>query len=302
MRATLLRAVGLGGLVAAGLLLTLAPHAGAANPACPPGAAGTLANISRAIVPIGFSATRTFTVNKGGHVLTITNLRVTAPAEYGAEQVADKAGYALRLKAPHAGAFDVQGTWTVSYTDESGASVTCDATGIATLEATRGTLLPVTPPKWSSNKNPIVWTWLCKPDSDPTPRSVTIRWEVDPRDLPLFSRGGNPPFRFKHHPKTLRATTADPCDSSQSAGFTRKRLQKGGMLTVFLGRAAHSSVGGLLVRFNGVFRNPKNGNAHALHLGIALRAGPRVLANVKVCTFDSFYFILAKGKHVACWW
>jgi hypothetical protein len=297
MRRLVLHALGLGGLAAAGLLLAFAPRAGAANPACPAGVGGTLGNLGRSIVPIGYQATRTFIVNKGGQVLTITNLRVTAP---GAVHVADNVGYALRFTAPE-GPYEVQGTWTAGYRDESGTPQTCDAAGALTLNAATGSPLRLFRPKWGQHRNPAVWNWVCQPDSDPVPRTLTIRWEVDPRDLPLFAKGGNPPFRFRFHPKTIRLATGDPCDVRQSAAFTRKRLQPQGKLTVFLGRLKGSAIGALSVRYTGIIRNPKNGNVHSVRLQITLKAGSRVLEDVKVCTWDAFYMTLAKGKGILCW-
>jgi hypothetical protein len=303
MKRAFLGAFAIAGLTSTALLLAVTQHAGAANQPCTSGAPGMFKNIGRAIVPIGIPALRGFAVDKGGATVTISNLQVTVPAEYGAVHVPSKTAYVLRLEATHAGSFDAQATWTAHYTEDDGTVVTCDASATSTLDAAKGSPLPVSPPPGGKQyKNPIIWSWRCKADSDPTPRTVTIRWEVDPRDLPLFSRGGNPPFRFTHHPRTLRATTADPCDGHQFAGFTRKRLQKGGKLTVLIGGNADSGGGGVLVKFGGEFRNPKNGNAHALHLGITIQAGTRVLAETKVCTFFQFGFVVAKGKHVGCWW
>jgi hypothetical protein len=298
MKRFVLPAIGLGGLAAVGLLLAFAPRAGgAANTACPAGVGGTLANLGRSIVPIAYATTRTVTVNKGGQQLTITNLRVTAP---GAVPVADKAGFGLRITATE-GPYEVQGTWTVGYTDEQGAPRTCDAAGALTLNAAKGSPLTLYRPTWSRHLNPAVWRWACEPDSDPVPRALTIKWEVDPRGLPLGAKGGNPPFRFRFHPKTIRLTTGDPCDARQSAGFTRKRLEPQGKLSVSLGRLKGRTLGALSVRYTGIIRNEKSGSFNSVRLQITLKAGARVLEDVKVCTWDAFYMTLAKGKGVLCW-
>src|SRR4051812_24852671 len=108
------------------VLLSTAQHARAANPACPEEAPGELFTLSRTVVPIGVASVRTFQIDKRGAKATIYNLAVSAPAGYESARVTSKAGYALRLRAPQAGQFDVRATWTVTYDDGSG-PITCDA-------------------------------------------------------------------------------------------------------------------------------------------------------------------------------
>ncbi len=167
----------------------------------------------------------------------------------------------------------------------------------------KGTPLAVrSPPGKKQYGNPIIWGWRCKADSDPAPQLLTIRWESDPRNLPLFSRGGKPPYKFSRRAKTIKVPTADPCDGHQVGGFTKKRLAKNATLSVILGGNATSGAGGLLVNFGGEFRNGRRGNVHPLHLGITLRQGSRTLVNTKVCAWDQLGFEIAKGKGVSCWW
>jgi hypothetical protein len=281
-------------------LLALPSPAAAADP-CPPGAPGTLSNISRAIVPIGVTVIRGFNVLGNGVVTT--NLLLTAPPEYNPKQIPGNNTYVLRLKAPHAGPFDVHATWTQQYTDNDGVKQTCSSSGDTTLNGSKGKPLVVTQPPGTKKQydNPIIWGWRCTADSDPIPQLLTLRWESDPRPLPLFFRGGKPPFKFTKRAKTIKVTTADPCDGHQVGGFLKKRLAKNAKLSVILGGNATTGAGGLLVKFGGEFRNGRHGDAKPLHLGIILRQGSRTLVNVKVCTYWQLGFEIAKGKGVNCW-
>ncbi len=230
---------------------------------------------------------------------------MTAPAEYGATHVPGAKVYVLRFEAQHAGPFDAHATWTAQYKDDLGVVWTCDASGVLTLDAEKGRPLALRQPL-STGKHqwddPIIWKWHCLPDSDPIPRSLTIKWEVDKRELPLFFRGGNPPFRLSKRAKTLRASTADPCDGHQVGGFTKKRLAKNATLSVILGGNAETGAGGLLVKFGGEFRlGGRRGNIHPLHLGIVLKEGSRTLINAKVCAWQQTGFEIASHSGVSCW-
>src|SRR5436305_471601 len=120
MRRTLLAMLGIALAASAAVLLATAQHARAANPACAEDAPGELFTVSRTVVPIGVAAVRTFQIDKGGAKATISNLAVSAPPGYDGARVTSKSGYALRLRAPQAGQFDVQATWTVTYNDGTG--------------------------------------------------------------------------------------------------------------------------------------------------------------------------------------
>jgi hypothetical protein len=148
--------------------------------------------------------------------------------------------------------------------------------------------------------SPLVWTWRCKADSDPTPLDVTLRWEVDPRQLPLFSKGGNAPFRFSARAKTLTMRTGDSCDVRQAAGFERKLVQ-GAKLKALAGGNVQSGSGLLFIQLKGGFRNP-NGNKAPFHLGVTLRQGSRTLVQTKLCAWYQSSFLVARGKGVSCWW
>lgn len=301
-RFVLLWAAGFSALLVGAASFGAPSHATAAV-ACPPGVASTFSGLSRPIVPIGYSALRLFAVEP--HV--VTDVQLSAPAEYNAVQVPSNLGYGLRFKAPHAGAFDVQATWTEMYYDGS-ATVPCTATGNVTLTASSGVPLKLKPPREkrvtgnTQVENPAVWTWKCSAGSNPTPLSVRVRWEIDLKSLPVGSRGGHAPFRFTRRAKTFSFTTGDPCDFRQSAEKTVK-LPHSAKLGASAGR--YENGGSLTVSFlgadHGIFRNPK-GNAAPLHVGIALSQGNRSLVSSRLCAWYDSSFAVARGKNVSCWW
>ena len=203
----------------------------------------------------------------------------------------------LRLTAPRAGSFPVQASWTVQLSDGS-----CSVSGSATLIAAAGTPVTVKPPPTRrfpgvstiQYDTPMVWTWVCTADTDPTPMAATIRWEVDHRQLPLFSKGGKPPFKFTKRAKSFVVRAGDSCDARQ-VGVVRKTLAKGSTLLVGLGS------GGLRVNLRGGFRNP-NGNKAPFHLGITLKQGSRTLLDRKLCAWYQSSFLVADRAGISCWW
>ena len=277
----------------------LPSHATAADVACPAQVAGTLANVSRPIVPIGVSVIRGFTVTAQGGA-KVSGVQLSAPPEYKAKQIPANKAFGLRFTAPSAGAFAVQATWTESYV-EAGATLSCTGTGSSTLTAARGTPLEVRPPKGGKQyDSPLVWTWKCRADSDPTPLDVTLRWEVDPRPLPLFSKGGSAPFKFTARARTLSTRAGDSCDVRQAAGFERKLVQ-GAKLKALVGGNVQSGSGLLFIQLKGGFRNP-SGNKAPFHLGVTLRQGSRTLVQSKLCAWYQSSFVVARGKGISCWW
>ena len=282
-------------------LLTHPARAAAGDP-CLPGAPGTLTNISRAIVPVGTTVIRGFNVVGDG--VTATGVQLTAPPGYSPTQIPGNKAYVLRLKAPRAGPFSVHATWTEQYTDDNGVPQTCSSRGDSTLNAAKGRPLVVkAPPGKTQYDNPIVWGWKCNPDSDPIPQLLTIRWEVDQRELPLFFKGGNPPFKLSSRAKTIRIPNADPCDGHQVTGLTKKRLAKNATLSVILGGNFKTGFGGLLVKFGGEFRirRGNQNNIHPLHLGIVLKQGSRTLVDSKVCAWQQTGWEVANHRGVNCW-
>jgi hypothetical protein len=258
--------------------------------------AGTLTNVSRAIVPIGVTVSRGFTVPPAGDS-TVSGLELSAPPDYKAQQIPGSQPAVLRLTAPRAGSFAVQATWTV--TSSQG---TCTASGSSTLNAAAGTPLKIKPPPARrfpgqaaiQYDRPLVWTWACSADSDATPMAATIRWEVDYRQLPLFSKGGKPPFKFTKRAKAFVVQAGDSCDARQ-VGSVRKQLPKGSSLQVALGS------GGFRVDLKGGFRNA-NGNKAPFHLGVTLKQGSRTLLDRKLCAWYQSSFVVADRAGISCWW
>jgi hypothetical protein len=214
-----------------------------------------------------------------------------------AQQIAGNQAAVLRLTAPRAGSFAVQATWTIQYSDG-----TCTATGSSTLNAAAGTPITVKPPptrkfpgvKTIQYDRPLLWTWACSADSDPTPMAATIRWEVDYRQLPLFSKGGKPPFKFTKRAKTFVVHAGDSCDARQ-VGVVRKTLPKGSSLQVALGS------GGFRVDLKGGFVNP-HGNKAPFHLGVTLKQGSRTLLDRKLCAWYQSSILVADRPGISCWW
>ena len=235
-------------------------------------------------MPIGVRVVRGFTVGAAADV-TFSNVQLTAPTEYAATQIAANKAYGLRFTAPHAGDFAVQATWTEAYTDDTGVAVTCSGAGTSTLTAAKGSTLTITPPAatkfpaadhvtGTQYNAPVTWRWKCKADTDPTPMKVTVRWEVDMRQLPLYSKGGNAPFRFGKAAQAFTIVNGDPCDVRQAGGRDAKLVQHA-VLRVVAGGDVKSGGGFLLISLKGGFRNP-NGNKAPLHLGITLQQGARI--------------------------
>ena len=241
-------------LAGAGLLAL--PSRATVLDACPADAPATLVGISRAIVPIGVPALRGFNVEHDDGIVA-TGVKLSAPPEYRAKQIAGNKAFVLRFTAPHAGPFDIQGTWSMKYTDPAtGAPVSCTETATSPMNASKGTPLKLAYPKpqrfpgvkATQYDSPLLWSWKCTPNTDPTPLVATLRWEIDPRTLPDFYKG-NGPFNFKRGSKTFTVTAADPCDSRQGGGIV-KHLPKGAKLTVLMVgfvNVSGSSGGNLLI-------------------------------------------------------
>ena len=282
------------GLTGAGLVAR--PSEATVNATCPASVAGTLKNVSRSIVPIGVTVIRGFTVEPVVDT-TVSGIQLSAPPEYKAQQVSGNQAAVLRLAAPRAGSFAVQASWTVRLSDG-----TCTASGSATLIAAAGTPVTVKPPptrrfpgvKTVQYDTPMVWTWACTADTDATPMAATVRWEVDHRQLPLFSKGGKPPFKFTKRAKSFVVRAGDSCDARQ-VGVVRKTLAKGSTLLIGLGS------GGLQVNLRGGFRNP-NGNKAPFHLGLTLKQGSRTLLDRKLCAWYQSSFVVADRAGISCWW
>ena len=281
-------------LVAAGLVAR--PSEATVSAACPASVAGTLRNLSRAIVPIGVSVSREFTVSPAADA-TVSGLQLSAPPDYKPQQLSGNQAAVLRFTAPRAGSFVVQATWTVQSSDG-----TCTASGSSTLNASAGAPITVKPPQARrfpgqsaiQYDTPMVWTWACTADTDATPLAATIRWEVDYRQLPLFSKGGRPPFKFTKRAKSFVVQAGDSCDARQ-VGVVRKTLAKGSTLLVGLGSGA------LQVNLRGGFRNP-NGNKAPFHLGVTLKQGSRTLLDRKLCAWYQSSFLVADRAGISCWW
>ncbi|MDX6447620.1 MAG: hypothetical protein QOK32_1500 [Gaiellaceae bacterium] len=285
-----------GALVLAGAGLLARPSDAVVTATCPASVAGTLKNVSRSIVPIGVPVIRGFTVDPASDT-TVSGIQLSAPPDYKPQQVSGNQAAVLRLTAPRAGSFPVQASWTVQLGD-----ATCTASGSATLIAAAGTPVTLKPPpnrkfpgvKTTQYDTPMVWTWACTADTDATPMAATIRWEVDYRQLPLFSKGGKPPFKFTKRSKSFVVQAGDSCDARQ-VGVVRKTLPKGSTLLVGLGSGA------LQVNLRGGFRNP-NGNKAPFHLGITLKQGSRTLLDRKLCAWYQSSFLVADRAGISCWW
>ena len=285
-----------GALVLAAAGLVARPSEATVSAPCPANLAGTLTNVSRAIVPIGVTVIRGLTVQPVGDS-TVSSLQLSAPPDYKAQQIAGNQLVVLRFTAPRAGSFVVQATWSVQSSEG-----TCTASGSSTLNASAGTPLTVKPPptrkfpgvKTIQYDRPLLWTWACSADSDPTPMAATIRWEVDYRQLPLFSKGGKPPFKFTKRAKAFVVQAGDSCDARQ-VGLVKKQLPKGSSLQVTLGS------GGFRVDLKGGFVNP-NGNKAPFHLGVTLKQGSRTLLDRKLCAWYQSSFLVADRPGISCWW
>jgi|tagenome__1003787_1003787.scaffolds.fasta_scaffold20905758_2 hypothetical protein len=291
-------------VVTAGLL-ALPSHAARAD-ACAPDVAAKLATVSRQIVPVGLPAVRGFTVEALVSDLSVSAVSFTATGGVKSARVSALTGYALRLTAPRAGAFEVHATWT-QQSAKSGEPA-CTATGVVPLRAAAGTPIAIKPPpvrrfpgvKTDQYDAPVVWTWRCTAESDPAPLVVSLRWEVDPRSLPAFSKGGHEPFRFTKHAKTFAVTAADACDPRQGANAIHP-LPHGARLRLRLGGSAQAGGGSASLLLRGGFRTA-SGSAAAFHLGVTMRQGRRTLLDVKLCSWQQTGFVVAKGSGVSCWW
>lgn len=291
-----LLALASGAVVLVGAGLVARPSEANVSATCPANVAGTLRNVSRSIVPIGVSVIRGFTVSAPGDV-PMSSIQLSAPPDYKAQQIPANQAVALRFTAPRAGPFVVQATWTVQSSEGP-----CTASGSSTLNAAAGTPITVKAPpvrrfpgvKTIQYDRPLLWTWACSADSDPTPMAATVRWEVDYRQLPLFSKGGKPPFKFTKRARAFVVQAGDSCDARQ-VGVVRKQLPKGSSLQVALGS------GGFRVDLKGGFRNP-NGNKAPFHLGVTLKQGSRALLDRKLCAWYQSSFLLADRAGISCWW
>jgi hypothetical protein len=284
-----------GALVLGGAGLIARPSEATVSATCSANAAGTLRNVSRAIVPVGVPVSREFVVQATD--ATVSNLQLSAPPDYKASQAQGKQTVVLRLTAPRAGSFVVQASWTATSSEE-----TCTGSGSSTLNAAAGTPITVKAPpvrrfpgvKTIQYDRPLLWTWACSADTDPNPMAATIRWEVDSRQLPLFSKGGKPPFKFTKRAKAFVVQAGDSCDARQ-VGLVRKQLPKGSSLQVTLG------AGGFHVDLKGGFRNP-SGSKAPFHLGVTLKQGSRTLLDRKLCAWYQASFLVADRAGISCWW
>lgn len=246
-------------------------------------------------MPIGAAVTRHFEISR-----TASDVQLSAPADYKAKQLPAQSGYNLRVTAPRAGPFSVQATWS----QDDGSGGTCSAIAVATLTATAGSRLVIRPPKGKRTyENPMTWTWRCKTDSDPTPATATVRWEIDPRQLPVGSRGGKAPFKFTRRAKAFSVAAGDLCDPRYQ-GALEYKLRNNAKLRLDVGRNADRTYGALSVWFSAVSGNilGPHGRSLALHLGVTLKQGRRVRVNTRACAWSTTGFEVAKGKNVSCWW
>jgi len=132
-----------------------------------------------------------------------------------------------------------------------------------------------------------------------------VRWEIDMRQLPLFSNGGHAPFRFGPGSKTFTVTAGDACDAAQ-AGNVKMFLPQHARLKTFVGGDIGEGRGsfsvGLSNAIGGRFRNAR-GNMAPFHLGVTLTQGSRTLLNDHLCAwYHESGCVLARGKTVSCWW
>jgi hypothetical protein len=299
---------GVAALAAAGFL-ALPSGATVADTTCSADVIATFTDVSRPIVPIGVSVVRGFTVDATGGGVSAVHL--SGPDGYNATQITAIRAYGLRLTAPHAGAFAVQATWSQAYTDDTGAVGTCSGAGSATLTASQGTPLVVRPPAVTRQHpfphatafvyaDPAIWTWTCNANSDSTPLKATVRWELDPRQMPLGLKGfGHAPFTLSKHAKAFTVTAGDSCDSRQGGGV-QKRLPQGSSLELLLVGDVNSRRGAMLLKLGKGFRLP-NKNAEAIHVGVTLTQGSRTLVNSLLCTFAAYQWQVGKGYGVDCW-
>ena len=197
------------------------------------------------------------------------------------------------------------------FIDDTGAAATCCGAGSATLTASQGTPLVVRPPAVTRQHpfphatafvyaDPAIWTWTCNANSDSTPLKATVRWELDPRQMPLGLKGfGHAPFTLSKHAKAFTVTAGDSCDSRQGGGV-QKRLPQGSSLELLLVGNVKSGGGAMLLKLGKGFRLP-NKNAEAIHVGVTLTQGSRTLVNSLLCTFAAYQWEVGKGYGVDCW-
>jgi hypothetical protein len=295
--------------VLVGAAVTALPSRATMAAACGSGTAGQFVGISRSIVPIGVTVIRGFEIDVPDGT-TVSGVQLSAPSEYAATQIPGNHAFVLRFTAPHAGPFVVQATWTVRYADDAGNQQTCTGAGSATFNAAQGTLIAVSPPPalkfpgqhvpGTQYDSPAIWTWKCAAGTDATPLVATMRWEVDPRQLVPFAKGGNAPFRFTKRARSFTVTAGDPCDSRQGTGVKQKLVQ-GAKLEVLLVGDIGSGKGALLVKLLGGFHNPSHNKA-PFHLGVSLAQGSANVLSVKLCAWEQTGFVVAKGRDVSCWW
>ena len=148
--------------------------------------------------------------------------------------------------------------------------------------------------------SPVAWTWRCKADSDTSPLTVTVRWEVDPRPLPAYSKGGSAPFRFTSRAKTFVVGLATPCEVHKQVRV-QKALPQTARLKVRASGNVPTGDGFLLMTLRGGFRNPQ-GNAAPFHLGVTIEQSSRTLLDAHLCSWNQTGFVLAAGTGVSCWW
>jgi hypothetical protein len=148
--------------------------------------------------------------------------------------------------------------------------------------------------------SPVAWTWRCKADSDTSPLTVTLRWEVDPRPLPAYSKGGSAPFTFMPRAKSFIVRVATSCEVHKQIRVTQP-LPQTARLKVRASGNTPAGDGFLQLTLRGGFRNPQ-GNAAPFHLGVTFAQSSRTLLDPRLCSWNQTAFLLAVGKGVGCWW
>ena len=179
-------------------------------------------------------------------------------------------------------------------------------TGAAALAS--GSPLVIKPPaarkfpgvKSTQYDSPVAWTWRCKADSDTSPLTVTMRWEVDPRPLPAYSKGGNAPFRFTSRARSFSLKLAAPCEVQKQVRV-EQALPQTARLKVRASGNTPAGFGFLQLTLRGGFRNAR-GDAAPLHLGVTIVQSSRTLLDDRLCSWNQTAFLLAVGRGVGCWW
>lgn len=233
---------------------------------------------SRPIVPVGVSAARIFSISIDSST-KLSNVRFFGPPDYKSETLT-AGDYGLRVTAPSAGPFTVQGAWTETFTDYSvspSTTLTCTGGGSVGLTAVAGMFLKLKSPK--QNRTPgfrdekaryreLVWRYKCRSDSNSAPLSVRVRYEVK-------TKGG-----LSKRSPSFTVTAEDPCDPLAD-GYFKQQLPQGAKLALQVGggvSAGHGQIGFDLELPGSFFKFPSR-----LRLGIKVRQGTHTLVNKKFC-------------------